>query len=122
MAPVFDAIRAARRHAGICIRVSDSPDLVRPWLAKIDYVLLLAIAEPGRSGQDQDPLTPERIAAINAWPERSQLTLCVDGGVNERTIERLDVEHVVSASSVLNHPDPRRQLLRLQTGSAYDAS
>jgi len=122
LGPVLDAIRAARREAGLCLRTTDSPEALRPWLGYIQYVLLLAIAEPGRSGQEQDPRVRAHVQTINGWRERELLTLCVDGGVNERTITQLDVEHAVSASSVLNNPDPKRQILRLQTGSAYDAT
>ena len=118
---VLAAIRAGRRHAGLCLRIDESPELLRPFLSEIDLVLLLAIADPGSSGQSQDPRVRDHIRAINKWPERQRLDLCVDGGVNEQNIGSLDVELVVSASSVLNHEDPRRQILRLQTSSAYEA-
>lgn len=118
---VLAAIRSGKRRAGLCLRIDESPELLRPYLHEIDLVLLLAIADPGSSGQSQDSRVLEHIRAINKWPEREQLDLCVDGGVNEQNIGSLDVEFVVSGSSVLNHGDPQRQILRLQTSSNYEA-
>ena len=62
-----------------------------------------------------------QIREISGWTERQRLTLCVDGGVNEHNIGGLDVELAVSASSVLSSANPQRQILRLQTSSAYEA-
>lgn len=121
IAGVLERIRSGKRKPGIVLRVNESPELLRPLLPWVDHILLLAIENPGMSGQVQDPRVRDHIRTINGWNERERLTLCVDGGVNERNIGGLDVELVVSASSVLNHPEPRRQILRLQTSSAYEA-
>ena len=64
--------------------------------------------------------TLERIAAFNAWPDRSGFDVCVDGGVTETNVGLLNVEIVVSGSSVLRSADPRRQIMRLQTSSNYE--
>ena len=118
---VLAAIKMGKRQPGICLRVGESTDSVRPLLSWIDHILLLAIANPGESGQEQDPRVRDQIREINAWSERERLTVCVDGGVNERNIGGLNVELAVSASSVLQSADPRHQILRLQTSSAYEA-
>ncbi len=121
IAEVLAAIKLGKRRPGICLRVTESTEALRPLLPWIDHVLLLAIANPGMSGQSQDPRVRDQIAEINSWAERERLTVCVDGGVNERNIGGLDVELAVSASSVLNSANPRQQILRLQTSSAYEA-
>ncbi len=121
IADVLHAIHQGRRKAGICVRVTESVDAVRPFLAEVKHILLLAIENPGASGQVQNPHVREQIRELSRWTERGRLTVCVDGGVNEHNIGRLDVELAVSASSVLNSADPRRQILRLQTSSAYEA-
>ena len=94
---------------------------MKPLAAKIDLLMLLSIAKPGHSGQEMELSVVERIAEIQHWPERKHFEMCVDGGVNERTISLLHVEKVVSGSSVLNHPNPTRQIMRLQTSSNYEA-
>ena len=121
VAAVLTAITRGRRKAGLCVRVTESVDAVRPFLPEIDHILLLAIENPGASGQAQDPHVRAQIREISGWTERQRLTLCVDGGVNEHNIGGLDVELAVSASSVLSSANPQRQILRLQTSSAYEA-
>jgi ribulose-phosphate 3-epimerase len=114
------SIQQAGREAGIAISLSTPLESIRPYLDGVSGVLFLAIAEPGRSGQPLQPAVLERIADFNKWAERSRLDVCVDGGVTERNVGLLQVEIVVSGSSVLMHPDPRRQIMRLQTSSNYE--
>jgi ribulose-phosphate 3-epimerase len=116
---VLASIRAAGKQAGIAI-LFETPLEPQPRLDRIDGVLLLAILKPGSSGQSFEMATLERIAAVNRWPGRSHFDLCVDGGVTELNVGLLNVEIVVSGSSVLTSADPRRQIMRLQTSSNYE--
>ncbi|MEY4387222.1 MAG: hypothetical protein RLY20_2505 [Verrucomicrobiota bacterium] len=118
---VLQKIRAAGKRVGLCVTMATPLEQVKPFAAKIDLLMLLSIAKPGHSGQEMELSVVERIAEIHHWPERKHFELCVDGGVNERTIGLLNVEKVVSGSSVLNHPNPTRQIMRLQTSSNYEA-
>lgn len=121
LAEVFAAIRAAGKQAGLALGVDTPVEAARPWLGQVAVVMLLSIAQPGRSGQAFELKTLENIDAVNKWPERPQFALCVDGGVNEANIHLLNVELVVSGSSVLRAADPARQIMRLQTSSSYEA-
>lgn len=118
---VFQKIRAAGKRVGLCVTMATALDQLKPLATKIDLLMLLAIAKPGHSGQEMELSVVERIAEIQRWPERKHFEMCIDGGVNERTIGLLNVEKVVSGSSVLNHPNPTRQIMRLQTSSNYEA-
>jgi len=117
---MLDLIRSLGRKAGLCLTMSDSEADARPWIGKIDTMMLLTIPIPGKSGQQFDMNALDRIRAINQWSERSRFTLCVDGGVNEKNVGLLNVENVVSGSSVLNNPKPFKQIMRLQTSSNYE--
>lgn len=117
---VLDQIVAMGRKSGVALRAGTAPAEVRPFLDKTDMVLVLAIAEPGRSGQEFQADSMIMLDEMNAWPERTRFSLCVDGGVNERNIGALSVENVVSGSAVLNHPQPHRQIMRLRTSSGYE--
>ena len=44
----------------------------------------------------------------------------MDGGINEKIISLVQVEDVVSGASVLNHSNPKQQILRLQTSGRYE--
>lgn len=117
---MLDLIRSLGKKAGLCVIMSVPEELAKPHLDKIDSIMLLTIPIPGKSGQQFDMTALDRIRNINQWAERARLTLCVDGGVNECNVGLLNVENVVSGSSVLNNPKPFRQIMRLQTSSNYE--
>ena len=121
LAEVFQKVRAAGKRVGLCVTMATPLEIVKPFVSQIDMLMLLAIAKPGHSGQELELPVLERIAEIQHWPERKRFELCIDGGVNERNIGLLNVEKVVSGSSVLNNPNPTRQIMRLQTSSNYEA-
>lgn len=118
---IVRTIEAANRSVGICLQHATPVDALRPLVARAKVVMLLSIPRPGQSGQTFQMQTLDRIEAINAWPDRSHFALCVDGGVNERNVHLLNVELVVSGSSVLQAQEPPRQIMRLQTSSNYEA-
>lgn len=117
---ILENISKLDRQIGLCVAMRDSLDMIRPSLSHVDMLMILSIPEPGRSGQTFDMNALDWISEVNAWPDRSRIDFCVDGGVNERTVGLLNVEQVVSGSSVLNAPDPKRQIMRLQTSSNYE--
>jgi ribulose-phosphate 3-epimerase len=118
---VIDRIHAKGKRVGLCVLMSTSLEKIQPFAGKIDMLMLLSILKPGNSGQTMELSVVERIEEIQHWPERKYFELCVDGGVNEHTISLLNVEKVVSGSSVLNSANPTRQIMRLQTSSNYEA-
>ena len=120
LAAIIAEARQAGRKVGVAIRLETPLECLRPYKASIDLVLLLAIAEPGFSGQVFQMAVLEKIAALNQWPERRRFEICVDGGINEHNISLLAVEKVVSGTSVLSNAAPCRQIMRLQTSSNYE--
>lgn len=117
---VLEAIKGAGKQAGIAIATGTPLEIARPYVGGVDGILFLAVLNPGASGQSFEMATLERIAEFNRWPERSRLDVCVDGGVTESNVGLLNVEIVVSGSSVLKSADPRHQIMRLQTSSSYE--
>ena len=87
---------------------------------RVSASVVPAEVQPGSSGQTFQMEALDRIREFNHWPGRSHVDACVDGGVTETNIGLLNVEIVVSGSSVLTHWDPRRQIMRLQTSSSYE--
>ncbi len=118
---VLRLIRAEGKQAGVCITMQTPLEAVKPWLPLMDSLMLLTIPIPGKSGQSFEMAALDRIVAINAWPERARLNVCVDGGVNEHNVGLLNVEKIVSGSSVLSASIPTRQIMRLQTSCIYEA-
>jgi len=116
---IYRMIKENRRKLGIVFSMSSRLNDIEPFLKLSDHVLLLAINEPGFSGQKFELKALEKIKLLNALPYRNQFSLCVDGGVNEDIVKILDAENIVSGSSVLNSFNPKKQIMRLQTASRY---
>ena len=100
--------------------MSTTPVKAQKVLEKADAVLLLTIPESGKSGQKFDMDGLEHIEQLNKMPFRKRIRICIDGGVNEKIVPLLKVEDVVSGSSVLNHADPKHQILCLQNVGRYE--
>ena len=119
---ILKRIKNSGKKAGLAITMATNPHEVIELLKKTFYVLLLTIPKLGISGQKFDMDGLERIKQINSLPFRNQFVLCIDGGVNENIVNMLNVENIVSGSSVLKNPDPKRQIMRLQTVGRYEAA
>ncbi|HBE04383.1 MAG: hypothetical protein A2096_02280 [Spirochaetes bacterium GWF1_41_5] len=117
---LIEKIRAAHKKPGIACLLSSNLEEIKTFLPLIDEIMLLCIPSPGESGQKFDVKALDLIEQINSWPGRQRISLCIDGGVNERIIHLLQVEKVISGSSVLNNENPVRQIMRLQTSSQYE--
>lgn len=117
---LLDSINFAGKKAGIAITMHTSLYEIKEITKKIDAMLLLTISEPGYSGQKFDMDGLKQIDEVNKLPNRGKLRVCVDGGISEKVIGLVHVEDVVSGSSVLNHINPKQQILRLQTSGRYE--
>lgn len=117
---VLERIHALGKKAGLCLTMQTPAEKVRPYVGAIEALMLLTIERPGLSGQPFCMEALNAIEDINGWHERRRFELCVDGGVNEKNVRLMNVESVVSGSSVLNHANPSRQIMRLQTSGSYE--
>ena len=116
---IYNMIKERGRKFGVVFSMSSSLNEIKPFLKLSDHVLLLAIKQPGFSGQKFELEALQKIKLLNALPYRNQFSLCIDGGVNEDIVKILDAENIVSGSSVLNNLNPKKQIMRLQTASRY---
>ena len=87
----------------------------------INHILLLAIQQPGLSGQPLDMAVLDKIEAINKLENRNMYNLCIDGGVNDKTVRYLNADAVVSGSYVLGSENPVKSIMVLQTSAEYEA-
>lgn len=107
-------------NAGLAVSVNENLNDIYPYLRNINEVLLLAIKNPGYSGQKFDSKILEWIDELNQLKERCNFRICVDGGINSTNIRFLNVEKIVSGSFVLGSPNPAEQIMYLQTSGEYD--
>jgi ribulose-phosphate 3-epimerase len=120
LSAVIKKIKDNGKSAGLCLLMKTPIDVAKRYLDEISTLMLLTIQEPGKSGQKFEMEGLQRIEQIKSWEDRKDFVLCIDGGVSEENIHLLNVELVVSGSSVLKNADPARQIMRLQTSNNYE--
>ena len=117
---ILDLINSKSCEAGIVIHKLADLDFFELYKKKIKHLLVLSIENPGYSGQKFDNNSLKIIDKINNLKERPNITLCVDGGVNNKTIEKIYSENVVSGSYVINSDSSEKNIVILQTSSKYE--
>lgn len=114
--------RLRGKRVGVVWHTGADFRMVLPLLAHVDFVMVLGIAQPGRSGQ---PILEEAILMAEMFDRlrgRYGFELMFDGGVNAATITRIRAKYVVAASAVLRAKSPIRSAHCLQTGAMYETN
>jgi pentose-5-phosphate-3-epimerase/putative flippase GtrA len=91
-----------------------------PLLPHVDFVMVLGIAEPGRSGQ---ALLAEAVGVaetLDRLRSRYGYELMFDGGVNASTIRQIRAKYIVAASAVLRADNPVHVSHYLKTTGKYE--
>lgn len=106
----IERIRAAGVQAGLSIKPGTPLEMLKPYLSKLDLVLLMTV-EPGFGGQKYLDGSTERIRQLRAMLQESgsQAHLEVDGGVHQGNVkEVLDAgANVIVAGSAVFKGDIR---------------
>ncbi len=109
--------RQKRRRVGVVwhhtVRFGD----VMPYLPHVDFVLVLAIDKPGRSGQKMMDVALDAAAVFDGLSARYGYELIFDGGVTRENVHRVPARVIVSGSSVLRAENPAHTALWLRTPS-----
>ena len=113
---VFEC-RMRGKKAGVVWHQDVPTSRLMPLLPHVDFVMVLAIAKPGQSGQllSEQGLAVAR--TLDAMRPRYHFDLMFDGGVKKSNIASIPGRYVVSASAVLNaaQPTAAARYLRLST-------
>ena len=91
-------------------KYNDLEKLIKPY----EEVLILCIKKPGESGQEFLDISNELIEKINNLKIRDKFNLCIDGGLSQKNISKIECEKIVSASNVLENLNPKKQITNLQ--------
>lgn len=85
--PLLWKIRSLGKKVGLAINPPTDITLVKPYLEKIDHLLVMTV-NPGFGGQDFIYETLPKIQQANSWRREKNLnyTIGVDGGVNLQTV------------------------------------
>jgi ribulose-phosphate 3-epimerase len=117
---ILKQIQDAGCSSGLAVSLSENLNDIYPYLERINDVLLLAIKNPGYSGQKFEVEILCWIDELDKHKYRNNFRICVDGGVNDTVIKLLNVESVVSGNYVLSSPNPIKKIMYLQTSGQYD--
>ena len=103
---------------GIAITLNTPPKKIISFLRKSSALLILSVDDPGFSGQKFNFNTFEYIEFFNKLNFRDKFRICVDGGVDKNIVKILDVDDVVSNSSILGSKDPINEIIKFQSNNS----
>ena len=80
-----DLIKSKNIKAGISIKPKTNPEVLTPYLNKVDMVLVMTV-EPGFGGQEFMSDCAEKIKYIKKYAPQNMI-IQVDGGINDKTAQ-----------------------------------
>ena len=109
-----DLIINNKKKFGIAITLNTHPKKIFNLIKYCSSVLILSIDKPGISGQKFNLKALDYINYFNTHLRNKKIKLCVDGGIDENIIKILNVDEVVSSSSILKNSNPINQILEIK--------
>jgi pentose-5-phosphate-3-epimerase/putative flippase GtrA len=109
-----DTIVNNGKKFGLAITLDTHPKRILNILEHCYSVLILSIEKPGFSGQKFNLKALEYIDYLNTHLTKKRIKICVDGGIDENIIKILNVDEVVSSSSILKNSNPINQILKIK--------
>ncbi|MCC7083498.1 MAG: GtrA family protein [Pirellulales bacterium] len=113
------ACRQRGKHVGVAWRPGNSTAALLPYLPHVDFVMVLGIREPGRSGQEICAEAIEMAATLSKQRSRYGYEVMFDGGVKASNVTDIEAKYIVAASAVLNADHPIRAAHVLRSGARY---
>ena len=99
---------------GLVLHASNFYQNVEDIVKSYKEILILCVEKPGESGQEFYEQSSDLIERVNNLRLRDQLNLCVDGGLSQKNISKIECEKIVSASNVFKNSNPKKQITNLQ--------
>jgi ribulose-phosphate 3-epimerase len=111
--------RQKLKRIGIVWRPGIDTATLMPYLPHVDFVMVLGIQQPGRSGQEVCPEAIAMASTLNQMRWRYGYEVMFDGGVRAANIKQIEAKYVVAASAVLNAERPIQATHVLRSGAKY---
>ena len=110
----LDLIKSYGIKCGVAINPDTDLDLLKEYLDKIDLILVMSVF-PGAGGQSFIEETTNRINIIKQMIGNRNILINVDGGINDKTISKVDTSDiVVSGSYIINSDDFEEKIKSLK--------
>lgn len=111
--------RQQRKRVGVVWRPGIAAAALMPYLPHVDFVMVLGIQQPGRSGQQVCQESIALAATLNGMRKRYGFEVMFDGGVRASNISQIEAKYVVAASAVLSAERPIQAAHVLRSGAKY---
>jgi ribulose-phosphate 3-epimerase len=113
------AARSRGKRVGVVWRPGNAFAPLLAFLPHVDFVMVLGIREPGRSGQSLCAEAVEVARALDRLRGRYRYEVMFDGGVRESNVHDIPARYIVAASAVLTADDPATAANHLRS-APYD--
>ena len=113
----IDVIHNAGAKAGISIKPATDVSVLKPWLTKLDMVLIMSV-EPGFGGQSFMPHSLDKVRELKKMIAEAgtECIIEIDGGIsaaNAADVFDAGVEVVVAGSAVFCAEDPEGEIVKI---------
>ena len=117
---IINHIKYINKKVGISINPDTDINKILPYINDIDMILIMSVV-PGKGGQK---FMPEVLTKIDIIKEHNKdITIEIDGGINEETIKQLnDIDIVVVGSFITNYDNYQEQIDKLNLGAVEKLS
>lgn len=109
---IIEQIRSFNKQVGISIKPSTPIEVLEPYLAKIDLILIMSV-EPGFGGQQYIPESTVRIQKLDKTLRklgiRKKVLIEVDGGIklsNAEIVKEAGADILVAGSAIFDTDNP----------------
>ena len=112
--PLIESVRALKMGTGLALNPGTPLEAVTPYLDQCDLVLVMSV-DAGFGGQAFNPVAEDKLRALKEL--KPDLTLEVDGGINDETIGRCRIagaDLFVVGSAIFRSDDYSAAIDRLQ--------
>ena len=109
-------IKLRKIKTGISLKPKTAPEKIIPYLDLLDNILIMTV-EPGFGGQKFMPDMLEKIAKLHKLVEGRNITLEVDGGINEETAKPCIAEGanvLVAGNAIFKSANPEKVIQNLK--------
>ena len=109
---IINHIKSINKKVGISINPDTDINKILPYINDIDMILIMSVV-PGKGGQK---FMPEVLTKIDIIKQHNKdITIEIDGGINEETIKQLhDIDIVVVGSFITNYDNYQEQIDKLK--------
>ena len=110
---LLELIKKFGIKCGLAISPDTDISFLEPFLDDIDMILIMSVV-PGKGGQSFIYSSVDRVKEIKDMIGDRDITISIDGGINNETSKLVDTDMVVSGSYVLGSDDLNKSISLLR--------